>query len=347
MGNVRHVFKWDMKKGLWTEVKEKDTRKGQALSLVDFGNIIHDEKKGINYIIVADGCKLDNHSADGETVDANKSGIANVISYFENRKDNYRIGLWLIDEEAPLVEQSRITASFISQLAEKKYVSTINFIGLSKCGVMALDLTKYLVGSAARTKTRIYSVSAPYKGATVAGPLMFEQEVSQLVKTKLGNTKMSEKIVESVMRYYYGIHSCSHMELDISLPEGVPQGFQKFYDSSFLDNIFSKRNIMGACRVAHFQNICTKIEKDTFKETMRARNYGELGMFVLNDLIYKGNSDGLVDIASQREVEKHIKGIGESVLIPSTHHILKTPVYANQLLEIVDENMGAKRLKLM
>ena len=347
MGNVRHVFKWDIKKGIWTETSEKDARKGKALTLVDFGNIIHDKNKGLNYIIIADGCRLDNHSRDGETVDADKIGITNVINYFEKRNQNYRIGLWLVDQDAPLKEQSRMTASLISSIAEKEYTITVNFIGLSKCGLIAFDMAKYLVSPEARSKTRIYSVSAPYKGALVAGPLLFQEQVSKLVTARIGQNAMSQKVVDEIMHYYYDKHSCSHMELDISLPEGIPKGFLNYYDSSFLENIFQERNIVGSNRVVHFENICTKIGDDTFKETMRAGNFDELGMFILDKLIYGGASDGLVSLESQQEFDSRVPKMPKSRIITSTHHILKTPVYANQLLEVVDDNMEAKRLSLM
>ncbi len=346
MSDVKQFRKWNLRTGEWIKVGAGDERKMRALSYVEYPEIIHNKSAAIDYILIADGCRVDNHSKDGTTVSDRKAGIKNALRYFENKPGNYRIMLLLVDNDAPLVEQSRALASTVDFIACHDFVRTVNFIGFSKCGAIALDMAKYLTTMDARFKTRLYSVSAPYTGALIAGPLLFEKEIVSYVKAKMGDTPMSEKVIKSVMEYYYNHHSRSHMELDISPREGVPKGFIPVYDSSFLQNIFSDENLKGVDSVAHYQNICTKIEEETFATTMKAGAFDQIRMFVFNDILYKGESDGLVHIDSQRAIEKHLPKLGESLLIPSTHHVLKTPVYANQLLDVVDENMGAKRLAL-
>lgn len=346
MGKVRHIYKWDLRRGVWTSTSERDDRRGKALSIVQFDEIVHDEQKGMNYVIIADGCRFDNHSRDLETFDEARSGIANVLSYFEEKKENYRIEVMLLDNDAPLKEESRLFAAHICSLAGKAGVDTVNFIGISKGGMMALELTKYLFDPVVRAKTRLYSVGVPYKGSILAEPVAFEAELQRLTGAKIKNARLADKLNEYMIRKYLDIYSCSHLELDISRPEGVPQGFKKYYDPSFLGELFAEENIVGACKVAHFQNIVTKIGKDTLKETLKAGSFDQLGMFILNDLLYKGESDGIVSVASQKGIEEYLPDMGESTIIESTHQILKTPLYANQLLDIVEENMAPKRISL-
>jgi len=59
----------------------------------------------------------------------------------------------------------------------------------------------------------------------------------------------------------------------------------------------------------------------------------------LNDVLFDGKADGMVLYSSQTQIECEVPNIGSSRVIHSTHSVLKTPLYANELLDIVSDNI--------
>ncbi len=118
MGQIKGIAKWDLETNGWRDIaSQADKRK--ALSIASYRDVIHDESdNGFHYILIADGYRVENLSKNAETISDRKDGIKRVINYFEKKKDNYRIQLLLIDNDAPLKEEGKYFASYIDSLAE-------------------------------------------------------------------------------------------------------------------------------------------------------------------------------------------------------------------------------------
>lgn len=340
MGKVIPINKWDLENNKWKNNVSVEDRK-KALSIATYGEIRNNESSQINYILLADGCRVENHTKDSSHISDNHAGIANMIHYFENKKENYKIELLLVDNDAPLVEESRLLAAYIDYLTGLATTKTVNVIGLSKCGVMAFDMLKYLKSSTSQIKTKVYSVSSPYLGTILASPLLLEQEFKKMVVAKLGENTFSKMVTTAFMQLYYSIMSNSHMDLDIAIPNSIPSNLQANYDPNFLANIFSNSNIASISKVNHYENICTVIDSATLKNALRSGNFAVLGLCILNDCLFAGQSDGMVSLASQQKIEDYYSDEhAKSKIINTTHGALSIPIYANELLDIVDRNVS-------
>lgn len=339
MGTIKVIKKWDLKSNSWNN-KVNDEDKKRALSIAEYGLIRHDESSQINYILLADGCRVENHTKDSSHIRENRAGIANILSYFESKKENYKIELLLVDNDAPLAEESKVLASYIDFLSRKSTTKTVNVIGLSKCGVMSFDMLKYLKSPFSKLKARVYSVSSPYTGTIMASPLLLESEVKNIISSKIGESALADKITAAFMKLYYSIMSNSHMDLDIAVPHYVPDYLKANYDLTFLQNIFSDTNLSSITNVRHYENICTAIDDTTLKNSLKSGNLVALGLCILNDTLFAGKSDGMVSLESQQKIESYYPfEHSASKIISSCHGALSTPIYANELLNIVNANM--------
>lgn len=342
MGNITALKKWDLEKNAWRTAGSLEDKR-RALSIATYGTIRHDESDVINYIIFMDGCRVENHTREVEHISDRKAGIANVISYFEKKKENYKIELLMVDNDAPLREESRLLAGYVDLLSRIMSVRTINVIGFSKCGVVAYDMMKYLQSDFSLYKTRVYSVSSPYMGTVMASPLFFERTISEVINSKISCRSLADKIIRVLMAKYYSIMSNSHMDLDIAIKGGVPDFLKERYDSEFLDCIFSSQNITAVSKVAHYQNICTKIGEDTLKNSIKTGDIAGLGLCIINSCLFDGESDGMVLLSSQKKIEDYYDDMPSSVVIEAPHNLQSNRLYSDKLLSIVDENMNKRR----
>ena len=347
MSNIKPIQKWDLKRECWRQVETLEDKK-KALSVVPLGNIIHRENEPFNYIIIADGYRVENVSKDASTVSKRRKDLSNVLRYFEGKKENYYIELLLIDNDAPLSEESRAFALYIDNLANHPSARTINYVGFSKCGVIGLDMLKYFKNPQTFSKTRVYSVSSPYRGTIFASPKAFIAETRKIIVAKLGDNALSTKVADALEKKYRRVLSNSHMDLDIAIRGGVPDDMFACYDPRFLKDIFSEANIAHAKKVSHYQNICTRVDSSTLKNAIRYGNLESLGLCIVNDVLMGGNSDGIVSYESQSAIEDHFDDEHKSsVIIPSTHNSLSIPVYADELFDIVHDGTADKRISLV
>lgn len=132
-----------MNENKWKNVESLEDRRS-AYSIVSYCDIKHRNDGSVNYIIIADGCRVENHTSDPLYIKDRQAGIKSVIEYFEQKNENYRIELILVDNDAPLDEECKRVARYIDFLSRIDEVKTVNFIAFSKCGVMALNMIKYL-----------------------------------------------------------------------------------------------------------------------------------------------------------------------------------------------------------
>lgn len=343
MGVIIPVRKWNLKNSSWDKVESHEDRMC-AYSIVSYGDVKHDDGGEVNYIIIADGCRVENHTRNPRRILESTAGISNVIQYFENKQGNYRIELILVDKDAPLDEESKRIAHYIDCLSGMDNVKTINFLGFSKCGVLAFNMMKYFKRESSLSKARVYSISSPYRGTVMTSPLYFEQKLKLVVEKILGKNVLSQKIIEYVVNIYRKTLSNSHMDYDIAQVGGVPNSQIGNYDADFLGEIFSCENIEAAKRVAHYENIFTHIERKAIIEAIKSLNIGGLGMILLDKLILEGDSDGLVGLDSQVSIVEHVEDLKYFHLV-SVHNSLRMSETSRQILDRVADGIEPKVLK--
>ncbi len=338
---VNTIKKWDTSMKSWRDI-ENPKEKGIALSTVTYGKLRNNESNDVNYVIIADGCKVNDFSLGGDKLDLASNGAINVLNYFRNKNENYIVEAVFMDLHAPHMEETKWLASYINELARNPRVKTISFLGHSKCGVMAFHLLKFLT-PLSMSKSYIYSVSSPYTGALLASPCFLRQEFQRIIESKLGKCSLADMVVEALMGVYNMKFSNSQLDFDISIPGGIPNEVKDIYDPSFIGEVFSEENISLVENGAHWQNICTAVDSNTLKEVMKANDILGLGFLILNECLFEGKSDGLVSLTSQKAVEKSfVDEHSQSKVIHSTHFLYKIPSFTAELLDVVDDNI--KRL---
>ena len=347
MGKIKIIKKYDLNTSAWRDALTLDEQK-KAFAIASYKEIKHKDEDSYNYIIVADGCKVEDRaiSPDCTHIQNSSFGISNIMNYFNKKDDNYRIRLIMVDIDGPHVDESIWLAKYINKLSLREDVKTINYLGFSKCGVMGLNLIKYL-NKEALLKTRVYSISSPYTGSILASPIYLKQECKKILSSILGENIITDKIVEELLKVHFNIFTDSHMDYDISLPGGISKDAMNRYDPRFLENIFSEENISAAHRVAHWQNICTHITDKTKREIIRSGNLMNIGFCIINKYLYNKMSDGIVPLKSQKTVERYFDDEHRtSKVIAAPHSIMFTSSYVNPLLDIVDGNMSDEILSL-
>lgn len=110
----------------------------------------------------------------------------NVIKHYQSKNGNYDIRLFLMDADAPIIEDARLLAKYIDSLAEEESTNSINIIGLSKCSAMNIYIPRFYKSSKSYIKTNMYNIAAPYNGTKLASPLIFYPEVKKLIISKIG-----------------------------------------------------------------------------------------------------------------------------------------------------------------
>lgn len=340
MGNIDVIGKWELDKGEWNGLPLRE-QFGRSLVLVNYEKIINDIEQGIDYVILAYGTRLENHSKKCNGFRESVMGVDKVISYFKDRNKNVVIQLLLLDADAPLIEESKFLAKHIDLLSMLPKTNSVNLIGLSKCGAMAFYVPKYFVNPESYNKTNIYTVATPFDGTKMASPKLFYPELKQFVFSKLGDNKLSNIVYNGLVSIYDGELSDSHMDYDIAVLGGVPEEKIHLYDESFIKNIFSMENIKAIKKISNYRNFVTGIDDKTFGEALRTMNFSGIGLCILNNYFFEGKSDGMVMTESQRLVESKIELLDfkSYILSSSHHHVTSNNRVFNNLLHIVNDTI--------
>ena len=332
MGKINSIAKW--KNNIWDMNPSLD-EVGRSFSFGEYDWIVNDDGK-YEYIIIANGSRVEDHSSDFINIKERKLRIDNVLTHYKRKNDNYVIKTFLMDADAPIVEDAKLFAKYIDILADRDNTSSINIINLSKCGVMGFYVPSFLKSSNSYHKTNIFNVATPYEGTKLASPLIFYPEVKQFISSKINNENISNVVYNKLIEFYESISSNSHMDYDIAIPGGIPNDKLKVYDESFIKNVFSSSNITSINRINSFQNILTGIDSNTLKEAISTVNFTGIGLCLLNDIFFEGKSDGMVYIDSQRKVENYLDI--KSYQLLSAHHDVNSNIRVfNDILSIVDD----------
>lgn len=316
MGKISVLGKWDLENKIWLQNPNVNFH-GRSFSIANYDKIINDDGK-INHIIFAHGSRVEDHSKNFVDIKEKEAGIKNIIDYYKRCNDNYDIKLFLMDADAPIVEDAKYFAQYIDYLASLSTTNSINIIGLSKCGVMTFYVPRFFRNPNTFVKTNIFNIATPYEGTKLASPLIFYPEVKKVLYNKLRNEKLVNKVYNKLINIYENISSNSHMDYDIAIPGGIPDSKKQFYDENLIKNIFSGENINSIKQLNNFKNFITGIDEKTMKEAILTGNFSGIGLCILNDVFFDKQSDGMVYVSSQEKVDKMMKT--KSYKLVSAHH---------------------------
>lgn len=342
MGKVNVVAKYDLNKAKWNFNPLREEY-GRCFSFVNYERIINNYEEKIDYIIIDQGSRVEDHSKDFINVSERKVRIDNVINHYKRKNGNYDIRLFLMDADAPIIEDALLFARYIDDLSILPTTNSINIIGLSKCSVMNFYVPRFFKCAQSFSKTNMYNIASPYTGTKLASPLIFYPEVKSLITSKIGDNLLSEKIYSGLIGFYEIISSNSHMDYDIAVPNGVPQNKYNVYDEKFIENVFCSDNVSAVEKLKVFKNFVTGIDNSTLKEAMRTGNVVGIGLCLLDDLFFENRSDGMVYTEAQKEVEKHLNI--KSDVLRSTHHDVNSNIRAfNEVLSVVDDTIDEEKV---
>jgi len=337
MGKIQVFGKWNLEKGIW--VKNPDEKEfGRSFALANYDRIINDDGK-INYIIFTHGSRVEDHSKNFFDIKEKKAGINNILSHYQNSNGNYDIKLFLMDADAPIIEDAKMLAGYIDHLASLPTTNSINIIGLSKCCVMNFYIPRFFNSHVTFDKTSIYNVAAPYDGTKLASPLIFYPEVKNLISSKISNERLSNLIYEKLINFYESISSNSHMDYDIAIPGGIPESKKHVYDESLIRDVFCEDNVTAVKKLNSFKNFLTGIDSNTLKEAISTMNFTGIGLCILNDLFFDKKSDGMIYVSSQQQVDD-VVGVKSYRLVSAHHDVSSNPRVMNDVLSVIDDTIG-------
>ena len=336
MGTINVIAKWDLEKNTWN-FNPSIIEYGRSCAIANYDLIINNEDS-FNYIIIAQGSRVEDYSKDYKKIKETEVRIDKVIEHYKKCDGNYIIQLFLMDADAPIIEESKLIAKYIDSISISNNTNSVNIIGLSKCSAMSFYIPRFYQQSSSYLKTNIYNIATPYTGTKLASPLIFYPEVKQLITRKVGDNRLSNIIYNKLIELYEGISSNSHMDYDIAIPNGIPSSKFEVYDESFIKNIFSDSNTKSIKKIMSFKNIVTGIDNNTLKEAIKTMNFTGIGLCILDDLFFENKSDGMVYTKDQRIVED-ILNI-KSYKLKSSHHDVNSNIRVlNDVLSIVDDTI--------
>ena len=334
MGTINVLGKWDLEKGIW--VNGNMMNAGRSFAIADYNPIINDNGK-INYIIIDQGSRVENHFRDFVNIKEREVRIDNVISYFESHNDNYQIKLFLMDADAPIIEDAKLFARYIQSLALLTDTNLVNVIGLSKCGVMNFYVPRFFNNPQAFDKVNIYNIATPYTGTKMASPLVFYSEIRSYISSIFGDNALSSTISDMVIKLYKSISSNSHMDYDIAISGGISDDLLYCYDENFIKNVFCDDNVEAINKLNSFKNFSTEIDDDVIREAIRTFNLEGLALCMLDRIFFQGKSDGMVYTESQKQVERYLDV--KSIMLKSHHDVNSNTRAFNEVLGVLDDTI--------
>lgn len=343
MGKIELLGKWNLEQETWQQ-DITNKQRGRSSAIGTYEDIINDPNEGINYIIIALGSRVEDHSKNYFDIKESQISVDKFLSYFSNRNNNIAIRTFLMDADAPIKEDAKLIARYIDELATKDTTASINLLGVSKCGTMAFYVPKYFNRLASFHKTNVYTIASPFNGTKMASPKIFYPEVKKLITSKIGDTKFAETVYRKLISVYEGISSNSHMDYDIAMPGGISEDKAHIYDPTFIRDIFNSDNVNAVRRLNSYQNFITGIDGNTLKEAIATANVTGVGLCLLDSLCFDEQSDGLVMTSSQHLVEEHLPD--EKITthrLKSTHHsVFSNERAINEIMYSVNKTIEAQ-----
>ena len=328
MGTIDIFAKWNLEKNEWVQSSDLKDR-GRSFAIASYKRIINDNGK-INYIIIDQGSRVEDHSKDFSTIKETEVRIDNVIRHYERCNGNYDIKLFLMDADAPIIEDAKLFAKYVESLALLPDTNSVNIVGLSKCSVMNFYVPRFFKNRETFKKTNVYNIASPYEGTKFASPKIFYPEIKRVFKSDI----VCNILVKNV---YEKKSSNSHMDYDIAIPGGIPDERIHLYDENFIKNVFCTDNVEAVKRLNSFKNILTSIDSEVRKEAIITGNLYGIALCLFDKRFFDGKSDGMVYTSSQKKVEDVLDIKSYSI---KSHHDVNSNIRAfNEVLGIVDDTI--------
>lgn len=346
MGTIESIGRWDLEHNLWVTPNKK--MYGKSFAIANYRIVKNNEHAEYEYFIICEGVRVENCSLNGITISEMFGGIKKVIKQFEGHSKNIIIKQVMCDNDAPLSQQGALLADKINQIAPNQHINSINVLGHSKCAVMCFDMIKHL-HDVSLSKTNLYTSATPFQGTLLASPKLLFEDLESAINSKINNPFISKKVIDIIRTIYPLISSNSHMDYDISLPNGILKEFLHLYDPLLIKNIFSEENLNAIQRLHSYHNVYTKIDENTLRTAIKECNLAGIGLYILDELLFNKSSDGFVTFDSQSSIERHIPV--NSIYLPASHHGLFTSTslisdYMHRIKDNLDEDEEKRLFKV-
>ena len=131
MGIIRPIKKWNLETNLWEQPANENI--GRSFCFAEYKDVINDKStKKYHYIIIAEGSRVEDHTKKIPKIKDKEINISKVIKLLRKQKYNYKIVLFLMDADAPIIEDAKLFAELIDEKASDSKCDSINLIGISK-----------------------------------------------------------------------------------------------------------------------------------------------------------------------------------------------------------------------
>lgn len=337
MAKIEVISKWNLDNNAWNN-SYNGLNRGRSFA---FANYIDANLNctNIDYVIFASGTRVEDWSSDYININDKKLRMDKWIAFFKNTNKNICLKQFLMDADAPILEDAKLLARIIDSLSIMPNTRSINIVGHSKCGAMAFNMPKYFKQISSFSKTNIYTVATPFIGTKMASPKIFYPELKQIISSKLGKTYISNFVYKELIAFYSKISSNSHMDYDIAKLGGIPDDKLNVYDRTLVENMFSSDNLKSITRLKCYKNLVTGIDNKTLSEAIKTLNFTGIGLCIINDLFFDERSDGMVEVSSQKIIDDKIPNM-KSYIIPSSHHaIYSNDRVLSDILHIVNDTI--------
>ena len=341
MSKVDIIGKWDLSNNSWYDPYTEEER-GKSLSLVSLKSVETDESYNYEYFIFCPGIRLENVSKDSKTVSDKAGDIDKAIKYFSKLDKNIHMKLLLLDNDAPLKEESVFLGNHIESISSNPHINSINVIAHSQGAALAFNSLKYIRKPLALSKTNLFTTAVPFKGTIMASPLYLYPRLEDIIKNKISNEFLVQRLMEGLTKLYESFSSNSHMDYDIAIPGGA----NSKYDKSFIKNLLSEENISMISKINSYHNIYTKIESDTFKKCLKTGDLTGMVLCLIDDIVFTEKSDGIVPLSSQQALENlNPEGLKIHQVKSSTHNIFGNVQDAYEVFSIINDEIDETKEK--
>ena len=349
--------KWDNNEYNWTESNEDNLSISGAFA--HYTPIIHNPDEGINYIICTYGNRVEDNTKNPTTLSDSKMNLNKFMDYFKTKEENYKLITYFMDKDAPIVEDSKRVASYIDLLNASSNTKSVTLFSLSKGSCLATYVPKFIKKEESLKKLNVINVAAPYEGTILASPRIFYPMIKEL----FFGSEVLYKVFKNV---YESISSNSHMDYDIAVKDGIclqsynafsndfidalsmdkilnnkellklvkdiTENPYKYYDPSFISDIFSEENIEALKKIKSFTNLTTGIDENTLIDSIKRLNVVGIAMCFINKHFLDSEGDGLVKTSSEKLIENYMD-IKSTHLDSAQHNIVRDKQFT-KVLEI-------------
>lgn len=338
-GKVKHLSKYDKNDKKWRECRTV-YENGRCASIVEYRPIIKETEDGINYVIVAYNTTLEVISENYDVVSGRELSMDKIYEHFNNENDNYYIQLFLMDADAPIVEDACKLAEYIDTLSLNPKTKSINLIGISECGAMSFYVPRFFKAEDSYKKTNIYTVGTPFNGTITYSPKIIYELIKDRIISRFRDNSFSKILQKRMIALYKDMLASSHRYHDVAVLGVIPSDKLEFYDASFVMGIFSKENVLAIRKLQSYKNFILQINSKVVMEAVKKHNKPSLKYCLMDSVLFGGNnSDGVVPINSQESVKEYLGDIVTSEVLYSTHNVLENDSALIGILDAVNDTI--------